>query len=146
MGKISKTSFDEDDDDDTEDQDHEEFEDLIAKKETNGKPAIKFRTNPSIILKSSRKPERVSSPYFELFEPIITTSCFQFERKVGVLGNNLISLKDSDAEIMKMRSRQQHSLFIDPSRQTSSSSRSPGLTTNFDVEAVKLNHERYVSN
>ena len=70
MGKISKTSFDEDDDDDTEDQDHEEFEDLIAKKETNGKPAIKFRTNPSIILKSSRKPERVSSLILNLLNPL----------------------------------------------------------------------------
>ena len=60
MGKISKTSFDdEDDDDDTEDRDHEEFEDLITKKEPNGKPGIKFRTNPSIILKSARKQDRV---------------------------------------------------------------------------------------
>lgn len=57
MGKISKSSFDEDDPDS---EDQEENAELLAKHETNEKPnCIKFRSKPSIILKPTCESDRV---------------------------------------------------------------------------------------
>ena len=57
MGKISKSSFDEDDPDS---DDQEENSELLAKHEMSEKPnCIKFRSKPSIILKSTCESDRV---------------------------------------------------------------------------------------
>ena len=139
MGKISKSSFDEDDPDS---DDQEENSELLAKHEMSEKPnCIKFRSKPSIILKSTCESDRVIK--------VVILRCvlgrmlslyFQYERKLGVLSNNIISSqeRDSGSAMMKMRTRQQHSLF------TASASSSPAVAvgSNFDVEAVKLNHGR----
>ena len=62
MGRISKSSFDdgEDDSESEENEEHEEDSDLLSKSGTSGRQnCIKFRTKPSIIVKSCRETDRV---------------------------------------------------------------------------------------